>query len=104
VIPDPILVGRNAEKLKNSLPRNGVKRWTTDLDGRSGTPTTNRFFRRCLDKAPSGLLKKASPRRNTSTARTRRHLVRPSARPVSAPESGQFGHGVVQDKLWLRGC
>src|SRR3989442_12186709 len=38
VIPDPILVGRNPEKLKNLAAEHGVGRWTTDLDGALRNP------------------------------------------------------------------
>src|SRR6185437_1085677 len=31
LVPDPILVGRNAEKLKKIANENGVARWTTNL-------------------------------------------------------------------------
>ena len=32
VMPDPILVGRNAEKLERLAKAHGIARWTTDLD------------------------------------------------------------------------
>ena len=32
VIPDPILVGRNSEKLKQLAATHDIRRWTTDLD------------------------------------------------------------------------
>src|SRR6185503_13255086 len=32
LIPDPILIGRNAAKLAELAKAHGVKRWTTDLD------------------------------------------------------------------------
>ena len=38
-IPDPILVGRDADKLRRLAEAHGLARWTTDLDaalGRSG--------------------------------------------------------------------
>ena len=33
VMPDPILVGRNPDKVEALAKRFGVERWTTDLDG-----------------------------------------------------------------------
>ena len=33
VMPDPILVGRNAAKVEELAKKHGVERWTTDLDG-----------------------------------------------------------------------
>ena len=32
VMPDPILVGRNAAKVEKLAAEQGVRRWTTDLD------------------------------------------------------------------------
>jgi predicted dehydrogenase len=33
LVPDPILVGRNAGKLEQIAKEHGVERWTTDLRG-----------------------------------------------------------------------
>ena len=33
ILPDPILVGRNDNKLRALAEANGVEKWTTDLDG-----------------------------------------------------------------------
>ncbi|MDB5657203.1 MAG: oxidoreductase domain protein, partial [Tardiphaga sp.] len=32
MMPDPILVGRNAEKIEGLAKKYGIERWTTDLD------------------------------------------------------------------------
>ncbi|MDX1642213.1 MAG: Gfo/Idh/MocA family oxidoreductase, partial [Balneolaceae bacterium] len=32
IIPDPVLVGRNATKLEKLSEESGIKKWTTDLD------------------------------------------------------------------------
>src|SRR5213596_2403765 len=66
VIPDPILVGRNAEKLRKLAIDHGVERWTTDLDEESPRRKETRLLRK-----------------------TCRDLARTSARPVSgSQESG----------------
>src|SRR5207249_4893217 len=44
VIPDPILVGRNPEKLKKLAAEHGVERWTTDLDEAIANPDDAGFF------------------------------------------------------------
>ena len=33
VMPDPILIGRNAEKMEALAKKHGIARWGTDLDG-----------------------------------------------------------------------
>ena len=42
VMPDPILVGRNADKLEALAKAHGVERWTTDLDAALAQPPTTR--------------------------------------------------------------
>ena len=44
VIPDPILVGRNADKLEALAKRHGVERWTTDLAAALADPKDEIFF------------------------------------------------------------
>ena len=38
ILPEPILVGRNAAKLKELAETHGVERFTTDLDAVLGDP------------------------------------------------------------------
>ena len=38
LVPDPILVGRNAAKLQQIANQHGVERWTTDLRGALAGP------------------------------------------------------------------
>src|SRR5712691_1473100 len=44
VNPDPILVGRDSEKLKKLAAEHGVERWTTDLDEALRNPDDTVFF------------------------------------------------------------
>src|ERR671911_2735543 len=44
VMPDPILVGRNADKLEALAKRHGVQRWTTDLAAALADPKDEIFF------------------------------------------------------------
>jgi hypothetical protein len=44
VMPDPILVGRNADKIAALAKAHGVERWGTDLDLRSLNPDDEVFF------------------------------------------------------------
>src|SRR5258708_12423843 len=59
VIPDPILVGRNAEKLRKLAVEHGVERWTTDLDEALGNPDDAVFFDAASTRLRPALLKKA---------------------------------------------
>lgn len=104
VIPDPILVGRNEEKIAALAQQYQIERWTTDLDGALSNPDDIIFFDAATTQARPGLLKKAIA--------AGKHVY--SEKPIAvsleealdlyhfAQERG-VKHGVVQDKLWLPG-
>ena len=45
-MPDPILVGRNAEKIEALAKAHGIERWTTDLDAALANPNDTDLLRR----------------------------------------------------------
>jgi len=104
VIPDPILVGRNPEKLKKLAAEHGVGRWTTDLDGALANPDDAVFFDAASTKLRPAVLKKAI------AARKHIYCEKPVATSLAlaldlyrAAKKAGVRHGVVQDKLWLPG-
>ena len=104
VIPDPILVGRNAEKLRKLAIDHGVERWTTDLDEALRNPDDAVFFDAASTKLRPTLLKKAL------TAKKHVYCEKPVATSLAqaldlyrAAKKAGVLHGVVQDKLWLPG-
>jgi len=104
VIPDPILVGRNAEKLKKLAAEHGVERWTTDLDEALRNPDDTVFFDAASTKLRPVLLKKAL------AAKKHVYCEKPVATSLAqamdlyrAARKAGVRHGVVQDKLWLPG-
>src|SRR5881396_1190393 len=104
VIPDPILVGRNAEKLRKLAIDHGVERWTTDLDEALRNPDDAVFFDAASTKLRPTLLKKAL------AARKHVYCEKPVATSLAhaldlyrAARKAGVRHGVVQDKLWLPG-
>src|SRR6059058_270784 len=50
-MPDPILIGRNADKVKALAREHGIERWSTDLDGALANPEDTVYF----DAASTGL-------------------------------------------------
>jgi predicted dehydrogenase len=70
-MPDPILIGRNAEKIEALARAHDIARWSTDLDAAlarrttpcSSTPARRRCARRCS--------RRRSAPASTSTARSR---------------------------------
>ncbi len=59
LMPDPILVGRNADKVEAIAKAHNVERWTTDLDAALANPEDTLFFDAASTKLRPELLKKA---------------------------------------------
>src|SRR5215472_7980316 len=59
VMPDPILVGRSAEKLEGLAKSHGIARWTTDLDAALKNPDDTLFFDAATTQLRAELLRKA---------------------------------------------
>ena len=104
VVPDPILVGRNAAKLERLAADNGLSRWTTDIDAALRNPDDTVYF----DAASTGL----RPRFIKSAIAAGKHIytekpVAPTLREALElyvlARDADIKHGVVQDKLWLPG-
>ena len=59
LVPDPIIVGRNADKIEALAKAHGVERFTTDLDAALANPDDTIFFDAASTQMRPGLLKKA---------------------------------------------
>ena len=104
VMPDPILVGRNAVKLEKLASEQGVRRWATDLDAALASSEDTVFFDAASTKLRPVLLKKAI------AAGKHIYCEKPVATTLAdavslyrAARKAKIRHGVVQDKLWLPG-
>ncbi|MFI9814713.1 Gfo/Idh/MocA family protein [Saccharothrix variisporea] len=104
LLPEPVLVGRNADKLKELAARHDLPNWTTDLDAALGDPATEVYFDAQVTSAHVAALTKAIA--------AGKHVY--TEKPVaSSPEevlelarlADEKGvrHGVVADKLYLPG-
>ena len=56
VMPDPILVGRGAERMKALAARHGGLRWSTDLDAALADPKDEVFFDAATTQMRPGLV------------------------------------------------
>ncbi len=104
VMPDPILVGRNAAKLEKLAAEHGVRRWTTDLDAALKNADDTVFFDAASTQLRPALLK------NAIAAGKHVYCEKPVATSLAqalelcrAAKKAKVKHGVVQDKLWLPG-
>ena len=59
VMPDPIIVGRNADKIEMLAKTYGITRWTTDLDAALANPDDAIFFDAASTALRPALLRKA---------------------------------------------
>ena len=104
LMPDPLLVGRNAVKIEELARQHGVQRWTTDLEGALASKADTVFFDAASTQLRPKLIKQA--------IKAGKHVY--CEKPVSttlaeaqdlykAAKKAKVKHGVVQDKLWLPG-
>ncbi|PSL53079.1 putative dehydrogenase [Saccharothrix carnea] len=104
LVPEPLLVGRNAAKLKEIAERHDLPRWTTDLDAALSDPDVSVYFEGQVTSAHAASL--------TAAIDAGKHVY--SEKPVAAtPEevlelarhadAAGVKHGVVADKLYLPG-
>jgi predicted dehydrogenase len=104
VMPDPILIGRNAEKIAALAKEHGIGRWGTDVDAALADKSDTVFFDAGTTQMRPTLLAKA--------IRAGKHVYceKPIATNLNeaveiarlAQESG-LKNGAVQDKLFLPG-
>ena len=104
VMPDPILVGRNADKLEALARRHGVERWTTDLAAALADPKDEVFFDAGTTQMRPALVRQAIE------AGKHVYCEKPSATNLDdalaiarLAEARGVKNGIVQDKLFLPG-
>ena len=104
LIPDPILVGRNAKKMEALAEEQGIARWSDNIEQCLANTEDTLFFDAGTTQMRSELLSQA--------IRAGKHIYceKPSAdtleNAIGVPRlARQKGvkHGVVQDKLFLPG-
>ncbi len=104
IMPDPILVGRDAAKVAALARAHGIERWTSDLDAALADRNDSIYF----DSASTGLRPELI--RKAIAAGKHIYTEKPVAPTVAEAldlyrraEAAGVKHGVVQDKLWLPG-
>jgi len=104
LMPDPILIGRNAQKIASLAKQHGVERFGTDLKKALESKEDEIFFDAASTQLRPKLLEQA--------IKAGKHVY--CEKPVSttfaeamdlynAAKKAGIKHGVVQDKLWLPG-
>jgi predicted dehydrogenase len=104
VMPDPILVGRNAAKVEALARAHGVSRWTTDLDAALADRDDSVYFDSASTGLRAELLSKAiDVGKHVYTEKPVATRVDDALDLYRRAERAGVRHGVVQDKLWLPG-
>ena len=104
VMPDPILVGRNAEKLEGLAKSHGITRWTTDLDAALKNPDDTLFFDAATTQLRAQLLRKAmAAGKHIYCEKPVADNLNDALDLVRVAKRAGIKHGVVQDKLFLPG-
>ena len=104
IMPDPVLVGRDINKLEKLSALSGVKKYTTDVNEVLSDPAYSIYF----DAQTTG--RRAGAVRDAVKAGKHIYCEKPVASDTKTAlelyelcEKAGVKHGVVQDKLWLPG-
>ncbi len=104
LLPDPILVGRNADRLRSLAEEHGIHRWSTDLDACLANPEDTVYF-----DAQTTLRRRAGVMAAIAAGK---HIYceKPIATDLASAlemarkaNAAGLKNGVVQDKLFLPG-
>ncbi|HXL91933.1 MAG TPA: Gfo/Idh/MocA family oxidoreductase [Streptosporangiaceae bacterium] len=102
--PEPILVGRNEERLRALASQHGLNRWTTSLDEVLADPEVDVYFDAQVTSAREvSLLKAIEAGKHVYTEKPVAESLDGALRLAAAAQAKGITSGVVQDKLFLPG-
>ncbi len=104
LLPEPVLVGRNAAKLKELAARHDLARWTTDLDSALGDASTEVYFDAQVTSAHVPAITKAiAAGKHVYTEKPVASSPDEVLELARLADAADVRHGVVADKLYLPG-
>jgi predicted dehydrogenase len=104
ILPQPILVGRNAARLEDVAMRAGVRDWTTELDRALADPDNKIYFdAQATPLRYLNVMKAIKAGKHIYCEKPTGLTTEEAFDLYSAAEEKHVKHGVVQDKLWLPG-
>ncbi len=104
VIPDPILIGRNADKIAELAKAHGIARWSTDLDAALQNKDDTVFFDAATTQMRPTLLAKAiQAGKHIYCEKPVATNLKEATEIFRLAQAKGIKHGVVQDKLFLPG-
>ena len=104
VMPDPILVGRNADKVAALAREHGIERSTADLDAALKNPNDTVFFDAATTQMRADLLTRAiEAGKHIYCEKPIADSLEKAVAVAKLANSRKIKNGVVQDKLFLPG-
>jgi predicted dehydrogenase len=104
IMPDPILLGRNEEKLKALAATHGLKRYSTDLDACLSDPYNEIYFdAQSTNLRAKSVLKAIAAAKSIYSEKPIASNLEEALSLSRAIKAAGIKNGVVQDKLWLPG-
>jgi predicted dehydrogenase len=104
VWPEPVLVGRNADRLAALAERHGLTRWTTSLDEVLSDPEIEVYFDAQVTSArEESLVQAMKAGKHIYTEKPTAESLEAALRLAQMAQEAGVKHGVVQDKLFLPG-
>jgi predicted dehydrogenase len=101
---EPVLVGRNADKLARLAAQHDIAEWTTDLDtALAEDPAPIYFDSQVTNERRKAILKAAAAGKHVYTEKPIAESVAEGQELVDAAERQGIVNGVVHDKLYLPG-
>ena len=105
-MPDPILVGRNADKIEALAQAHGIERWTTDLDAALANPRRRRLLRRRhdADARPSCLARAIAAGKHVYCEKPIATTLAEALELAALAEKAGVKNGVVRTSCSCPGC
>ncbi|HLA59175.1 MAG TPA: Gfo/Idh/MocA family oxidoreductase, partial [Puia sp.] len=104
IMPDPILIGRDENKLKKLRGMSAVKKMSTDLDQALADPNNVIYFdAQITGKRAEGIRKAVKAGKHIYCEKPIATDTRQAMELYQLCKDHKVKHGVVQDKLWLPG-
>ncbi|TVQ24809.1 MAG: gfo/Idh/MocA family oxidoreductase [Spirochaetaceae bacterium] len=104
LVPEPILVGRNSEKLSRLARENGVSDFSTDLDSVLSDPEVKIYFdSQQTQRRVDSVIKAIDAGKAVYCEKPTATETSEALRLAEYAEKAGVKNGVVQDKLWLPG-